>query len=289
MRSARWKSILPCAWSTGSMFAFAGILFFLYQKSQYLLFRLSAIFLLLFATVNLLLLLLGRVPKRSMRQDANANESAERAEDGQRHASSFWRTLPARLGHATVRFLLRAQRPAQLVLLTAALIGGFVWFGAVAWATPPVATLAYWHLVVVVTMFIAAVILDKLCKHAKVEEDPFCLALLRNARAIFNLTKCVTVLLALSLALRILNIYDVQQYAIYILTAFFYYAGVMTLFSLAVRAMRREMGTAPGIVIFLPFLNADIKELELLSFLENNTGITLRSLWSLRFVKSLLP
>jgi regulator of protease activity HflC (stomatin/prohibitin superfamily) len=42
-------------------------------------------------------------------------------------------------------------------------------------------------------------------------------------------------------------------------------------------------------VILLPFLNADIRELAVLSFLEENTGITLRSLWSIRFAKSIVP
>jgi regulator of protease activity HflC (stomatin/prohibitin superfamily) len=42
-------------------------------------------------------------------------------------------------------------------------------------------------------------------------------------------------------------------------------------------------------VILLPFFNGDIKELAVISFLEENTGITLRSLWSLKFIKHLLP
>lgn len=47
--------------------------------------------------------------------------------------------------------------------------------------------------------------------------------------------------------------------------------------------------SAPDVVILLPFINGDIKELAVLSFLEENTGITLRSLWSLKFVKRILP
>ena len=53
--------------------------------------------------------------------------------------------------------------------------------------------------------------------------------------------------------------------------------------------IKKEIATSPGIVIFLPFLGGDIKELEVLAFLETNTGITLRSLWSMRFIKSILP
>ncbi len=310
MKQNQWKSILPCIGATVGIFVFSAILFLLYRLSQCLLFQLGGIFLLLLATVNLLLLLFGKELKRETvgTAEAQAPANEEKASDAMSEAkardeaetdtppqgpSSPWARIPwkryAQGGRqAIVRFWARIYRPLQGILLAATLLGGFVWFGAAAWSVPSAETLAYWHLALLVALFVIVIILDKLCKHT-VSDSGFCGMLLRNARAFFALTKLILAVTALALTLRLLNIYDIQKYVIYVFTALFYYVGVMILVSLAVRMIRREMTTAPGVVIFLPFLNADIKELALLSFLEENTGITLRSLWSIKYVKSILP
>ncbi len=309
MKQNQWKNILPCIWSTAGIFVFSGILFLLYQLSQYLLFRLGGIFLLLLATVNLLLLLFGWEPKSTGKDAESAEPSqservtAAAANEGEKvepqgaekkaKRRSAWRKVDwgGRVKsclRAVGQFFAKIWRHLQGCLLAKVLIGGFIWFGAGAWSTPATETLAYWHLVLLVAAFVLAIVLDKLCKHTEAKNS-FCAMLLRNARAFFALAKLILAVTAIAVMLRLLNIFDIQKYVIYGLTVLFYYVGALIVASLVVRFIRKEMATAPGIVIFLPFLNADIKELAVLSFLEENTGITLRSLWSIKYVKSILP
>ena len=44
-----------------------------------------------------------------------------------------------------------------------------------------------------------------------------------------------------------------------------------------------------AIIVLLPFAGKDKNDLSVLSFLENNTGITMRGLWSMRLIKQIVP
>lgn len=301
MKKTQWKNILPCIWSTMGILIFSVILFLLYKWSNYLLFRLGGIFLLLAASVNLLLLIFGAEPRK---KEANAEselpetqgseaEEAPTADTSGRFSMKnvSWKKILKSGIQAVKNLFCKIYRPLQAILLLAVMVGCFIWFSGLAWSVPApeiVVTLKYWHLVAVVALFVAAIILDKMCKHTETKTT-FSSMLVRNARAFFALTKLIFAAIGLSLALVLLNIYDIKKYVIYVIAALFYYVVVMILFSLIVRFIRKEMSTSPGIVIILPFLNADIKELSVLSFLEENTGITLRSLWSIKYAKSILP
>lgn len=277
MRSKQWKNVLPAIWSSGSVLLFSAVFFLLYGQSRYLLFLLSGIFLLLLSSVNLILLLFGR------ELSAPAENGGGEAEEGKH----ILRLLRAALRGLT-RIGRRIFRPVQGILLATLLIGGSIWFGIMLSTVQTADALAYWHLATVIVIFLLSIIVDKLCKHAEVE-DPLVAMLLRNARTFFALSRGVSLLLIATIVLRVLNIYDICQYIVYAIAFLFYYSVVMIALSLAARMIKKEIATSPGIVIFLPFLGGDIKELEVLSFLEENTGITLRSLWSIRFIKSILP
>jgi len=197
MKRNQWKNILPCIWSTAGIFVFSGTLFLLYSMSRYLPLQLGGIFLLLLGVVNLLLLLFGwEPPSAAAEEDRGAPEEARTtvSAEGEQKAPKRsmprdridWKKALKASARALVRLLLRIYRPLQIVLLAAALIGSFFWFGAMAWSAPAEATPAYWHLVVLVAAFVVAIILDKLCKHTKTE-NRFCAMLLRNARAFFAL------------------------------------------------------------------------------------------------------
>ena len=292
MKKTQWKNILPCIWSTVGILIFSVILFVLYQLSQYLLFQLGGIFLLLAATVNLLLLIFGADPPQkdpSAKTSENKSEAADTVPSKRFSLKDIaWDKQLKACVHGLVGLFWMIYRPLQAILLLTVSVVCFVWFGGFAWSVPSAEVLQYWHLVLLVALFVAAIILDKLCKHTETKTT-FSAMLLRNARAFLALSKLILAVTALALALRLLNIYDIQKYVIYVLTALFYYVGALILFSLIVRFIRKEMSSSPGLVIILPFLNADIKELAVLSFLEENTGITLRSLWSIKFAKSILP
>ena len=231
--------------------------------------------------------------------DAAVSESAAEsvppdaaaAKHGKKHTKRprrHTKSLPPIIGDLFHNVLVGLYRFLRLLLPLAVLIGGSVWFG-IALAKPLEAeTPVYWQLALVAIFFVLTIVLDKLCKYAGTE-DRFTAMLLRNARAFMILSRLVMVLLAICLTLQLLNIYDFRAKSVTILTVLFYYTACMLLFSLAVRIFRKELSTAPGMVILLPFFNADIQELAILPFLEQNTGITLRNLWSIRYLSSVLP
>ena len=53
--------------------------------------------------------------------------------------------------------------------------------------------------------------------------------------------------------------------------------------------IRRELTEQPDLSIPMPRMLGASHELGILSYLEENTGITMRSLWSMKFIKMLLP
>ena len=291
MNQKRASSLMPILVSTCGIFSFFGILLFLYRSGNYLPFLPAAIFFLLLGSVNLLLWLFRKdIPLKAAAplSDEAGNEGTSSTESGWKKRGTSILTVLRKLSHLLGIAYNRLRVKLAGIFLLGALVGTCIWFGVRAFAEPTVPTPAYWHLVVLVALFIIAIILDKLCKHT-VSNDRFVTALLKNFRAFFNLAKIVTLLLAVAVALIMLNIYDIQKYLIYAFAVLFYYVATMILVSLAVHMLRRELDTSPTVVILLPFFGADAKELSVISFLEENTGITLRSLWSIKYVRKILP
>jgi len=309
MKKNKLKPLLPSLCATAVLAAFGVTLLLLHTFSQYPLYRLSGIFLLTLALIELLLIAFGKPkaaetaePMPDAPSEAESEPVAEAVAEpeaesesersgGKKHKrhkrgrgklfKALWRGL-TRLAKSAAVWLLP-------LLLLAVLIIGSVWFGASLWAQPTSSILlAYWHLALVAIFFVVAVVGDNLCRHADAEDARIAM-LNRNVSLFFKLTKLITVLIAAPLALSLLGLIHIHVYIGYALAVLFYYVIVMTFVSLAVRAFKRELSSTPGIVILLPFLGGDIKELAVLSFLEENTGITLRSLWSLKFIKHIIP
>lgn len=283
MNQKRASRPMPILVSTCGIFSFFGILLFLYRSGNYLPVLLSALFLLLLGSINLLLWIFHRdVPIKDLPPEHTEGDTAEKAPKTVlfKWLCGLPRTLAA--------FYNRSRRTLCGALLLAVLAGIAVWFSLRAFGERPAHTPAYWHLIVLVATFIVSIVLDKLCKHTETDDD-LTAALLKNFRAFFNLTKILTLLLSVAVALILLNIYDIQVYLIYAIAILFYYVAAMILVSLAVHILRRELDLKPTVVILLPFFGADAKELSVVSFLEENTGITLRSLWSIKYIRRILP
>jgi membrane protease subunit HflK len=283
MNQSRTSKQLPILISFFGIFSFFGILLFLYRSGNYLPTLLGAIFLLLLGAVNLILLIFHKdIPIKDVPPQAANEETSSKA------PKAIWIERLHQLSRTLASFYNRSRRTICCALLLASLVGMVIWMSLRAFGERPSHTPTYWHLIVLVASFIVAIVLDKLCKHTEADGD-FATALLKNFRAFFNLTKILTFLLSVSVALVLLNIYDVQVYLIYAIVILFYYVAAMILVSLAVHILRRELDVKPTVVILLPFFGADAKELSIISFLEENTGITLRSLWSIKYVRSILP
>lgn len=286
--------MLPSCLATLGLFAFSSIFLLLYRFTQYSLFHLSGIFLLLLAAVNFILIIFNKDAPDKDAQTESVTESIEQESEPQTatekkaSVSDGAKKLFKRCAKGAARVLESNERIVALILLSLTLIGFAVWFGGAAWMKYPTPTLEYWHLALVAILFVVTIVADNLCKHASADNQRVAM-LNRNACLFFKLTKILLVLIAAALTLKLLNIFDICIYILYAIASLFYYVVVMIALSVAVRAFRKELISSPGIVILLPFLNSDIKELAVISFLEDNTGITLRSLWSLKFLKHLLP
>lgn len=310
MLKNEWKKLLPGVAATAGMIVFSWILFFLARQSQYGLFRLGGIFFLLLGVIQLILLLfrsefsppeaekmqddIGKPQESEAEKNSNAAKRSV-TDDGKPSPLKRWKKIRRHVPRSSqtmrrsaARLGRKIYRPTEILLLLVSLIGGAIWFGAAAANSTAAEQLSYGHLILLVALFVGTVVLDKLCKHTEAT-DSFTVMYLRNARAFFTIVRLVLVLILASLTLKLLNLTDIQRYVTYVFLALFYYVAVMSLLSLTVRAIKKELATAPGIVILLPFFNADVKELSVISFLEENTGITLRSLWSIKYVKTLIP
>jgi hypothetical protein len=156
-----------------------------------------------------------------------------------------------------------------------------------------------YHLpVILITIFVLYIVLDKWCKHAdedrrfrsaEGEDDPIAYdrAMMRGLRGALAAGRWACVILTLVLMVRLMGLKDLTNAAKILLALLFLYESVFLLISLAVRLIRRELQTAPELSVPMPGLGKG--DLGVISYLEKNTGITMRSLWSIRLIKYVLP
>ena len=286
MNGSRRKTLFVFLLSNVCVFLFAGIFFFLYQRSGYISFRFSGIFLTLLGVVNFLLLIFKKdIPLESGEADCVVAPG---------EGSKFTR-LRKKVGLACKRLLRtvavwynKARYAVRLILLFGTIVGGFIWFSYALASRKNGHNLTYWHILVLAAMFVVTIIVDKYIKYFDTEEL-FYKKLLLNCRSFFTITKILSGISGIAVSVCLLGVYDLQTVVRYCCMFLFYYVFVMLIVSIFVHAVRKELSENPGIVILLPFFNGDIQELSVLSFLEENTGITLRSLWSLKFIRKTVP
>ena len=146
------------------------------------------------------------------------------------------------------------------------------------------------HAVFLIILFVVITILERLCKHSK-ENTRFVSAILSNCRVFFTILSVQTVLAAVCVIVEVLQLVNIQKYIGFIYTAiFFYYVAFVTL-SLLIIIMRKELAVAPYIHVPVPFVKREIdgQEKSFVEYLEENTGITLRSLWSIKYIRDITP
>jgi len=144
-----------------------------------------------------------------------------------------------------------------------------------------------YHLpVILAVLFVGSLVLEKWCKYAA-REQSYPRALLRGLQSALQMGRIAMLLTAVTLMLRLLDLYDAQKILQVLLGILFVYESVFLAFSLAVRVIRHELSTAPELLIPMPGLGQS--DMHILNYLESNTGITMRSLWSMTLVKKLLP
>lgn len=147
--------------------------------------------------------------------------------------------------------------------------------------------LSYYQPVVLAVLFVLSVAMEKWCAYhmSAQKADSKSAILARNLREAFLVGRTAQVLTAVDLVLQLTGLFDSRLILQILLAVLFVYKTVMYVLSLAIRLIRRELSSQPLVPLSPKHMGAS----GILSYLEENTGITMRSLWSIRFIRQLLP
>ena len=194
-----------------------------------------------------------------------------------------------RVLNALARFYNRHRSRAAVIVAIGANIALHVRFFIMLRRMTSLYTLNYVFLVAMLMIFIVLISIEKWCAHtADDESDEFLRAMNRNVRSSLILIRTALILVAVAIALKLVGIYDAQSILRIVLAVIWYYASVFTLISLAVAVIKKNVLTAPALHVPTPF-SIGSRGFGLISYLEENTGITMRSLWSIHMVRKLIP
>lgn len=183
----------------------------------------------------------------------------------------------------------KAHKILQIVFTLGAFAGFQITFGIMLLKlTSLYNPLNFLYPIIFAILFVVSIIIDKWIKHSEAINERT-EAFFHNSRVFFYLTRLSLLLLIFTTTVKLLGFGDIQKYLYYALIAIFYYASVLMLISLVVSFIKREITEKPKIIIPLPFAGKDKNDLSVLSFLENNTGITMRGLWSMKLIKQIVP
>jgi len=144
-------------------------------------------------------------------------------------------------------------------------------------------TVTYFHLFLIGMVFVSLMIGAKVIKHYCKDESAK-----RSLSSIFAFLKLDALILTVACALNVTGIYDVTAYARIFEGFFGAYIGVFVIVSLAKDFIKKELATDPKTIIPVPF-SSEKTEDDLVAYLENSTGLTLRSLFSIKYAKSIFP
>lgn len=156
------------------------------------------------------------------------------------------------------------------------------------WKVQPGQTenLGYHIPVVLAVLFVVSLVLEKWCAHVMPEEAGYTQAQLKGLLSVLTMSRLAYIPVAATAVLKLLGVYDAQLIARILMSVLFVYETVLLGFSLVVRLIRKELSTYPELVVSIRGMG---KDMNILTYLEENTGITMRSLWSLQLMKTILP
>lgn len=264
------------------------VTFWFYLYTKYVPFLLCSLILGMPALMNIIIALMSwdakcKRPEKPKRESENADPSAKKVK---KKGSVKYAVRVSFFGISS--FYNKTRKILKLLLLVAVFVLAQLYFGMTLRKVTSIFVLEYWQPVVLLLLFVGAIIFDKYCKHTE-SESKFINSLLHNSRLFFYLTKLSLALAIIISMVKLLGFADLQKYSIYIFAAIFYYASVLIVVSIAVLIIKKELEASPKMIIPLPFAGKDSRELGVISFLEKNTGITMRSLWSIKLIKQILP
>lgn len=278
------KSITAAIVSAAALILSAVALTLIYGYEKYLPFMLAAIALALPGVINIILIAACRdIPIREPRAAGTADTSRVR-----RITRRICRAF-ARAARSLARAVNRTRTAAAAILIILSLATGIILFAVYFGRVTSVFKLTYLSPVILSALFVIFIGLEKWCRHCTCGDDPYFAAVLGNLRSTLAAGRLSMALCAVGSVLKLLGIYDIQRPLTVTLAVIFGYMTAFILLSLTVVLVRREFATAPDLSVPMPFTGTGSRDMSLLGYLEKNTGITMRSLWSLRLVKQIIP
>jgi len=277
--------------SIGCLLACAAVAVVLGTQTNFQPLLLLAMILILPAAINLCLLIpcghLGDIPQKA--DDVEA--------DPQMQKHSFFgmaKELSRRAARAVAAFSIKNRTILLAVYVVLATVATNVLFWVVARGESYKSRFGYFSLVVLAAVFVLFIVFGKWCKHSAKRmadtadtEIRYDVALLRNMQSAFALGRLALLLAAATILIGLLGLYDFTRWLGILLSVLFAYKTVFVMISLFVVLVRREFDVAPEIAAPAPGVEGG--DLGILTYLEKNTGISMRSLWSIQMIKKTLP
>jgi len=258
----------------------------LYSMTGLVLFRLISLICIVAIAVAVIVMLF----KKRRKQNITPKETTEIEQPAgkKENISNTLKDKFNKSGDKAKEFLLKNRVMFAIILILTVLVSYQIFFFSMLNRMTSLLTLNYLHLVILLFVFVMLIAIEKWCKHTE-SKDKQLSAFLQNLRISSTICRIAVLLTSISLTVKLLGFYDTQKWLVYILCAIWIYSTVFIVFSLAARVVKNELFTNPKINIPVPFMGGDDNDLSILSYLEKNTGITMRSLWSMQIVKKMIP
>ncbi len=262
---------------------------YLYKLTKYLPLYLLGLTLLLPSAINLSLFIL-KIPAKKKERKIETVETEDDPEEKKfkkiiRTACKAIKNIFSKIidkidGEKTLKYL-------SYILAAAAFIAIQYFFAISLKAATSLYTINYAYAVLLIALFLVFIILDKWMLHNE-GADEYASALGSNIRSVLALARLALILIIPAIFIKLLGFYELQRYVVIAIAIIFYWSSLFTLLSYIARGIRHELATIPDIRIPAPFSGGSGKDMGILSYLEENTGITMRGLWSVKLMGKLI-
>ena len=260
----------------------------MYYLTGYLPLLLSGVVFVIPALVNLVLYI--PIPRNKLKPEpaipSDEGETPEKKRFFKKITDGIIKVLrKIGFGFKTAVWYLKTKRTAVTAILVALAVAGANYVYWISVKLTSTYTLTVYVPLVLAGMFVVFIVLEKWCRH--VTAAGIAKVVIGNLKGVLAVGKFIWLAFAVSTAFCLLGFFDITKYLIILLTVYFIYFTVFTVLGASVRLIRAEFDTNPDLSVPLPGQKGE--NMNIISYLEENTGITMRSLWSMRIIKMTVP
>ena len=291
MNKKKIRSLIPPIISLLASIAAGMGMVYLYTPTRFLPFYLLGLLILLPSLVNLTLFVF-KIPTKAKEKAIEEVSVTTETEENPKKIKKILRAVakPFVIAWKFIRSRIDAPKVVKyLGFVSAALVFAAVQylFAISLKAATSLYVVNYAYAVLLIAVFLVFIILDKWILHNE-NADEYASALGCNIRSILAVARLALILIIPSIFIKLLGLYELQKYVVIAMAVIFYWSSLFTLLSYLARAVRQELASAPDIRIPTPFSGGSGRDMGVISYLEENTGITMRGLWSVKLIRKLI-